>query len=265
MAEQLKPLSRYGWVILAAQGESTRTLREFLANDGTDRPILGLTDADFYGTGIIETLSGESERTKHLDFSALEPRVVDLGLTPADAEALDLPDEADPTKSPDDRRTELDALAVLSTRHGIDAPLLAYAVAKMCALGIPVCRRPVDDPAETVRGAMRRRLRDAIFDAVDDVVEESIENALDGVDVTALDSDGDGDLIRLQDGSAPPSGANVTIPDEFRDDLAERAATHLDSLRWERQSAAETRVIGRVTDPGAVEEIAGRLPGDGDE
>lgn len=153
MASDLTALSHHGWLIISGQGESTRTFREFAFMDETERPILAITDADYYGGGIVKTLMGYSDRTEHLGFwEKLEERIIEVGLTAQDADSMDLPKERDPTKSPDKWRTELDALIVLTERQGIRNPLLSYVIAKMMELDIPVCPLPYEDPEFHVKG-----------------------------------------------------------------------------------------------------------------
>lgn len=241
MAEKLTPLSNYGWLIVAGQGEATRTLREKLLADDTDRPILALTDADVAGTSIVETLAGESIRTAHLDFSPLEARVTNLGLTMADAEALALPPEPDPKGG---ERVELDSLLALGERAtypGDAHPVLAYTVAKMRALGIPVTPLPLTNPEITVRTKLTTALLDALRPAVDDAVDEVLTAA--GDVETALPADGSGDLMRLR---APLTGGQAVDLTTVHGDLVDVAEDALATLEWERQTAYEGRVVASL-------------------
>lgn len=256
MAEDLTALSNHGWLIVAAQGESTRTFREAAANDGTDRPILVVTDADFYGGSIAESLAGHSDRTEHLElWRDLDDRVDGLGLTQADADALDLPRERDPTQSPDEWRTELDALTVLKEREGIDEPLLAYVAAKMDQRDIPLCPLPVNQPGAKVRGSLRR----AIEQALEDEIGAVIDDVLDGVDVEGdLDATGTGPLMELR--QRPGADGEAVDLGDLRDELADVAQEKRDRLRWWRQSRYERAVKDEI---GAddVDTVAGVLGG----
>ena len=255
MAEDLSPLSHHGWLIVAAQGESTRTFREAVANDDTDRPILVVTDADFYGGSIVESIAGHSNRTEHLGlWQELEDRVQELGLTTDDAEALGLPSERDPTQSPDEWRTELNALAVLKEREGIDNPLLTYVAAKMAALDIPLAPKPVDDPEEKIRSAIHSALLDSLDDEIESIVDDVMED-FDPVDDP--DSRGDGPLTQLW-GSGDQDDVELG---DLRDELADVAATKRDQLWWLRQSEYEGRVKDEIG-PTDVDRVSKQLTGD---
>lgn len=257
MAADLAPLSRHGWLIVAAQGESTRTFREAAAGDGTDRPILVVTDADFYGGSIARSLAGHSDRTEHLElWRELESRVQEIGLTQADADALDLPRERDPTQSPDKWRTELNALTVLKEREGIDDPLLAYVAAKMAELGIPLAPLPVTDPDETVRGSLRIAVEDALADEIEAVVEAALEDVDPAGD---LDDRGTGPLMQLRhrDGN----GSDVDLGD-LRDDLEDVARQKRDRLLWWRQTRYERDVKEQIG-ADAVDRVAESIDGGG--
>lgn len=241
MASDLSPLSHHGWLIVAAQGESTRTFREAVASDGTDRPILVVTDADFYGGGITESLKGHSDRTEHLGlWRDLEHRVQEIGLTQADADALDLPRERDPTQSPDSWRTELNALTVLKERSGLDTPLLSYIVAKMQQLDIPLCPLPVDDPEQLVRNSLRSAITDALSDSIDEAVEASLED-MDVAD--DLDSKGQGDLMQLR--RMEGDGGSIDLS-TLSDQLEQVAGDRRDALLWWRQSKYEDDVVAET-------------------
>lgn len=237
MAEDLSLLSEHGWLIVAAQGESTRSFRERVADDGTDRPVLVVTDADFYGDGIAQTLMGHSQRTEHLElWRELESRVREIGLSPADADALDLPKERDPTQSPDKWRTELNALSVLKDRAGLANPLLSYIVAKMDQEGIPLCPLPDDEPLGTVRGG----LRSAIQEAMSEAVEDAISAVTDGLDPASdMETRGDGPLMQLR---YRHGGQDAIDMGDLQDELEEVAKTRLKRQYWQRQSAYEERV-----------------------
>lgn len=259
MAEDLEPLSNHGWLIVAAQGESTRTFREAVADDGTDRPVLVVTDADFYGGGITESLKGHSDRTEHLGlWRELEERVQGIGLSQADADALDLPRERDPTQSPDKWRTELNALAVLKERQGIETPLLSYVTAKMDVLGIPLAPDAFDDPRDQVAGSLRRAIEEALSDQISDVVDGVLED----VDpVGDLDATGEGGLVSLR----MYDGGNGDVDMEpLQESLESVAETRLDRLGWWRRSRYEDHVRSAVGED-QVAQIREQLPSGGGE
>lgn len=255
MAADLSPLSEHGWLIVAAQGESTRTFREEAATDGTDRPILVVTDSDFYGESIGESIAGHSNRTEHLElWRELEDRVVELGLTEPDARALDLPRERDPTKSPDEWRTELNALTVLKERLGIDDPLLAYVAAKMAARDIPLAPLPVEDPERTVRDELRTAIEEVLADEIEAVVDTIIAET-DPVD--DIDVEGVGPLTSLL---ARKSGSEDGIDlGGIRDELEAVARDRREDLVWWRQSEYEHFVTEKI-DREAVGTIASKIP-----
>lgn len=240
MAEDLELLSEHGWLIIAAQGESTRTFREKAANDGTDRPILVVTDADFYGGGITESIKGHSDRTEHLDLARkLEHRVQEVGLTQDDADALDLPRERDPTQSPDEWRTELNALTVLKERRGVENPLLCYVSAKMAAEDIPLCPAPYENPAATVRASLRSRVEESLGEAIDDAVAAVMED----FEVGQLDTDGDGEEFVSLRGRQLAGGVDAS---DVADELESVAEDRLDTLKWWHQSRYEDMVEGEI-------------------
>lgn len=260
MASDLSRLSRHGWLIVAAQGESTRTFREAAAGDGTDRPILVVTDADFYGRSIVETLAGHSDRTEQLElWRELEERVDEIGLTQTDADALDLPRERDPTKSPDEWRTELNALTVLKEREGIENPLLTYVAAKMDALDVPLAPLPI----ENVRDTVHNSLRFAIEDALNDEIGAVVDGVVDEVDLSSdLDEAGTGPLTRLMHRSDDGDGDGVDLGD-LRDELADVARDKRDRLVWWRQSRY-VRDVKQQIGSAAVDAMASKLADGGD-
>lgn len=258
MAEDLSLLSEHGWLIVAAQGESTRTFREAVAQDGTDRPILVVTDADFYGGSIVESIAGHSDRTEHLElWKELEDRVQEIGLTQADADALDLPSERDPTQSDDKWRTELNALTVLRERQNIDNPLLTYTAAKMAALDIPLAPLPVDDPERKVKTSLRLAVEDALEDEIGDVVDSVLEDFEPAEDPKQK---GDGELTQLLHTPNGNGDGDVDLGD-LRDELKDVARDKRDRLVWWRQSKYAESVKQEI-DADAVDRISDTLAGD---
>lgn len=240
MASDLSILSEHGWLIVAAQGESTRTFREKVAADGTDRPVLAVTDADYYGDGIEETLMGHSNRTEHLAlWRELDDRIQTVGLTRPDAAAMDLPRERDPTKSPDEWRVELNALAVLGERHGIEVPLLSYITAKMRQLDIPLCPLPDPDPEDRVYNNLRRALIAAMESTMETVIDDILSDN-DAVD--DVDQEGTGPLMQLRYHESDEQ-ADLS---ELEDELSGIAKGRFDGLVWWRQTRYEQNVVYRV-------------------
>lgn len=244
MAEDLAPLSGHGWLIVAAQGESTRTFREAVANDGTDRPVLVVTDADFYGDSIVESIAGHSGRTEHLNLSEeLDSRVQEIGLTQEDADALDLPRERDPTQSPDEWRTELNALTVLKEREGVENPLLTYVAAKLDALDIPLAPLPITDHESVVRSSIRRN----VVDALDDEIDAVVDSVMDDYDpVNSPIHRGDGPQTQLMHRPAG-DGEGVDLGD-LREELEDVAEEKRDRLVWWNQSKYAENVKEEIGD-----------------
>lgn len=255
MAADLSLLSHHGWLIVAAQGESTRTFREWAAQDSTSRPILAVTDADYYGDGIVETLEGHSNRTEHLGlWHQLEGRITPVGLTQADARALELPRERDPTKSPDEWRTELNALTVLKERMGMETPLLSYVAAKMDYLDIPLCPLPVPDPRDRVKRALKSALRQAL----DDVMETAVDRVLEGFDPGQMGSEGSGPYmnLRIRHGDSGTVGG-----DSLTEELVKAAENYHERQYWWLQSRYEESVKAEIGDE-QVGQIADLLEGE---
>ena len=76
-ANKIKELSKYGWAIVAGQGQSTRMIREDLKN--THKPVLILHDYDPDGEIIKDSIKNKTRRTTHLDLD-LGEQVIDIGL-----------------------------------------------------------------------------------------------------------------------------------------------------------------------------------------
>lgn len=255
MASHLKLLSYHGWLIVAAQGESTRTFREFAAQDVTNRPILAITDADWYGGGIVETLKGYSERTEHLGlWRDLEDRIKEIGLIPEDADGLDLPKERDPTKSPNEWRTELNALVVLKNRHGIDIPLLSYVIAKMREMDVPICPLPYDDPERHVKHSIKSHLIDELEDFLEEIIDDVSENIDDFEEDLPHGREGAGDHVQLLLDSSVTS-LELRGIDPLEEALKEIAEEDLERLFWRRRTAYEKKIVLEKVGREGIEKI----------
>ncbi len=174
VAEQLQPLSRYGWTIFAGPGYPLRLIRKLLKEEKQKRPVLALHDFDRDGRGIYRALGFETRRTKHLDI-ALGERVTDLGLTKDHIQRLNLPERPSPPKYKGELRTELSALAVLKTRMGIDDYYLAFVVAAMMLKGVtlsPLEVDKIDMMKRHIRWLLTQGLKGIVEEAVDEIVEE---------------------------------------------------------------------------------------------
>jgi hypothetical protein len=170
-AEDLQELSEYGWTIVAGKGYPTRLVRKLLKED--TRLVLALHDWDRDGLGVYRALGFETRRTKHLDI-ALGNRVIDLGLTEQHVKALNLPTRPSPPKYKGRPRVELSGLAVLSTRMGLENPVLAYTVATVLVKGLKLSPTE-EDKLEMMKRHMRWLLTDGLSDVVEKAVEEVIE------------------------------------------------------------------------------------------
>lgn len=176
----------------------------------------------------------------------------DLGLTQVDADALDLPRERDPTKSPDKWRTELNALTVLKDREGIDEPLLAYVAAKMSQRDAPLAPLPIDDPEAKVRTSLQLAVKEALADEINAVVDD----VLDEFDSTSdLDEQGSGPPMQLRTRNWP--GETVDLGD-LRDELANVARAKRARLLWWRQTRYEASVKEEIGTE-AIVTVADRL------
>jgi len=174
-ARDISPLSRYGWTIVAGKGYPLRLVRKLLKED--KRPVLVLHDWDKDGYGIYRALGFETRRTKHLDI-ALGERVIDLGLTEEHVKALNLPTRPSPPKYKGTPRVELSGLAVLSTRMGLENPVLAYVVASMLVKGLKLS--PTEIPKKEL---LARHLRWALTDGLRGVVNEVVDRLVDELTV----------------------------------------------------------------------------------
>ena len=170
-AKAIQELSDYGWTIAAGRGYPLRLVRQLLKGD--TRLVLALHDCDPDGKGIYRALGFETRRTKHLDI-ALGDRVVDLGLSEEQGNALSLRFRPGPRKYKGQERAELSALNVLSTRMGLDNPVLAFVVSAMLARGLTLSPTEVDK-----REMMKRHIRWALTDGLRGIVEEAIDEIMD--------------------------------------------------------------------------------------
>lgn len=224
----LKVLSKFGWVVIAGGGLAgfpTRQIRRLLKDDS--RPVLAFHDADKSGEGIYKALGFETRRTKHLDI-ALGDRVTDLGLNEQDAKALKLRSRPEPPKYKGEPRWETSALAVLTTRMGIDNPKLAYVVAKVVVKGIKIS--PTTIPKEkALKAELRWQLRESI--------ERIIENT------AAKHSKVEGETVDAE----LPDAEKIEVP-ELAKGLDKLASKLVPKVRWitEADYGAEAK---KLTDP----------------
>ena len=170
-AKAIQELSDYGWTIAAGKGYPLRLVRKLLKGD--TRLVLALHDCDPDGRGIYRALGFETRRTKHLDI-ALGDRVVDLGLSEEQANALGLRFRPGPKKYKGQQKAELSALNVLSARMTLDNPVLAFVASAMVARGLTLSPTEVDK-----REMMKRHIRWALSDGLRGIVEEAIEEIMD--------------------------------------------------------------------------------------
>jgi hypothetical protein len=186
-AVKLKPLSLFGWVIVAGQGYPTRLMRRLLKED--TRPVLALHDFDPDGAGIYRALGYKTRRTAHLDID-LGQRVIDLGLLEEHCEALNLPTQATPEKYQKKgifERVELSALSTLKLRMDVEEPLLAFVVSLMHDRGIILSSLPEprsEMAKDNIRWTIERIIRPIIDRIVDDHTKD-IEGDSVGVRIEA--------------------------------------------------------------------------------
>lgn len=167
-AKDLEELSRFGWTVVAGKGYPLRLVRKLLKEDR--RPVLALHDWDRDGEGIYRALGFETRRTRHLDI-ALGQRVTDLGLTQEHVNALNLPTRPSPPKYKGKPRVELSGLAVLSTRLGLENPVLSYTVATTLVRELKLSPTEVSKE-ELVAKHLRWALTDGLKGVVNDVVKD---------------------------------------------------------------------------------------------
>lgn len=166
-AKAIQELSDYGWTIAAGKGYPLRLVRRLLKGD--TRLVLALHDCDPDGRGIYRALGFETRRTKHLDI-ALGDRVIDLGLSEAQAYPLGLRFRRGPKKYKGQQKAELSALNVLSVRMELDNPVLAFVASVMVARGLTLSPTEVDK-----REMMRRHIRWALTEGLRGIVEEAVD------------------------------------------------------------------------------------------
>lgn len=171
-AKDISPLSEYGWTIVAGKGYPLRLVRRLLKED--TRPVLVLHDWDRDGKGVYRALGLPTRRTWHLNI-ALGNRVTELGLTEEHVKALKLPTRPSPPKYKGRPRVELSGLAVLSTRMGLENPVLAYTVATMLAMGLRLSPTEISKEemlARHLRWALTDGLRGVVNEVVDELMKE---------------------------------------------------------------------------------------------
>lgn len=186
--EKLARLSEFGWAIVEPdQGYPTRFIRQILKQD--TRPVLAVHDADVAGEGIYRALGFETRRTKHLDISL--DNITDLGLNWKDVKTLRLPTqlEAEKFRAIKKDRCEIQSMAVLKKRFGIDNPFLNYVVIRMLQEGIMISPTPVETKI-LLRSGLKGRIHRVLERVVDPVVDEFVDG---------LDSDGEAVDLNLPD------------------------------------------------------------------
>jgi len=255
-AAKLVPLTRYGWTVIAAQGFSTREIRQRLHDD--ERPALVLHDADKRGDEIFLNFVLGSRRTAHLDL--VKDNAIDLGLHWSDVESLNLPlqPEAERYRSDERRwRVELSALNVLKARGVSQQPLVDYVCSKLRALGMRITPAPMsyqellyEAVADYVRGAftgLKTELLDAM-DIFDDAADEIASTV-------SADAEGEAIDIRHEHGDTPdlptPSvdilqelkGKLAELVEDMRDELTLRATAFADGCRPVDEDEYEEQVL----------------------
>lgn len=188
----LKLLSSYGWVVLAGQGFCSREVREQIAKNYSDKPILVLHDFDYAGGQMFDVFEKGSKRTKHLNLTF--ENVIDIGLCQKDVEELDLPLEPESVKYRDKQkwRVELNALTVLINRRKIQNPLLWFVVKKMKEKNIPLHKEEqssiealkflIGFEIELVIGEIIKPIVSGVLEKIKDetILDVDIQNSVDG-------------------------------------------------------------------------------------
>jgi hypothetical protein len=186
MAKKLLPLSWCGYILLGAQGQSTRILRERLktVEEGKEtRPIVRLTDCDEYGQIISDVFEEGSRRTTHLNLKF--QNVIHLGLTVTQADKLGLPWERYKDKSGTRaKRVELNAFVYLEEKHRLKNPFLTFVVHEMrknlLLSELPSSWRRI------VKRKVKRKVEDEFRDFLDPIVDEKVDELI-GEDETSVD------------------------------------------------------------------------------
>lgn len=174
--EKLEELTNYGWMIIEPEkGFPTRLIREQCRNDG--RPVLAIHDADRSGEEIAISLGEKTRRTTHLDINISD--VTNIGLRWEDVIKLNLPTQLEVKKhrSKRNERCELESLAVLKSRHGIENPFLEYVIMRMLQEKIPVCPTSVSKS-----DLMRREIVSEITDRIQSLIRPSVTNFVSSYD-----------------------------------------------------------------------------------
>lgn len=254
-AEDLRKLSKYGWCILAGQGQSTRRMREILANSEDNRPILVFHDQDKYGDDIKRTLEGHSQRTEHLElWKDLETRIIDMGLNKKQVDALSLPREEDPTKSDADYRTEINALTALKARYDIENPFLLYAVSVMKEKDITI-----SDEEQSAKIMVQIEIEEFLSDVLKDLInyEAIAREASKNINETCVEVAAD---YRWEDRKRN----SFELPDEVKEDIGkelESLATELkEKIDYISESDKEQELINKI-DKDTVSQIRRQLRG----
>ena len=173
MGEKLAKLSEFGWCIIEPdQGYPTRFIRKVLKQD--KRPVIAIHDADQGGNGIYRALGFDTRRTKHLNIAV--DNVIDLGLRWKDQRALDLPTqlEAEKFRIIKEDRCELDSLAVLTDKYGIENPFLNYVIIRMVQEGITISPTLLKKEI-LLRRELKWKIREALKKIVNPIVDEFVD------------------------------------------------------------------------------------------
>jgi len=241
-AKAIQELSDYGWTIAAGRGYPLRLVRKLLKGD--TRPVLALHDCDPDGRGIYRALGFETRRTKHLDI-ALGERVVDLGLSEEQANALGLAFRPGPKKYKGQERAELSALNVLSVRMGLDNAVLAFVASVMVARGLTLSPTEVDK-----REMMRRHIRWALTDGLSSIVED----AVGAIDIKlSADSTFDGTAVRgeLED-------MKILAPG-LEEKLIESGLIQCQKTIWVYEDEVHEKAVRELAHQGLISTLKGKV------
>jgi len=172
IASKLKELSNYGWGIVAAQGQATRTIRDLIKRTG--KPCLIIHDYDPDGDIISDSIEKGSKRTTHLDL--INDQATNFLLNDDQVDFLkekyqNLPIQSLPDKWigkwKRDYRIELSAFIVIKDSEN---PILDFVKAEMKRQGIPISLKPVSKSY-----LFREAVKDEIIWQVESIIEDILK------------------------------------------------------------------------------------------
>ena len=173
VAVKLKELSKYGWAIVTAQGQSTRQIRKDLK--ATGKICLVISDYDLAGKEIMESIKYKTNRTTHLDIN-LGDKAEHLIFSDEQIDFLstqfDIPKQQclkkDLKKWKKNWRVELSAFTQIKIPNG--SSILEFTKAEMKRKGYKISPLPISK-TDLFKSKTKILIQDEIINIINSVLE----------------------------------------------------------------------------------------------